>query len=117
MPVRIRVQLQAATAGVVGRDAKVAGAYVGLLGGGVVGAVVAGIQKGDIVAEVQMRVHVHNVQSGADCEDTWTGVNNIRTMVADMDSYQFSSRALAGAVKQAMSNLPGILACVGIEPQ
>jgi hypothetical protein len=117
LPVQIQVQLIQAAAGVPGHDGKVAGQWVGVLAGGIVGGAVVALSKTDVVGEVQMRVHAHNVQSGADCEDTWTGVNTIKEAKGNMDSSQTISKVFGGAVKQAMSNLPGILTCVGLEPK
>lgn len=116
MPIAIKVQLLVAGAGVPGHAGKDAGRTAGVLAGPVVGAVVASVET-DVIGEVQMRVQVHNVQSGADCEDSLTGVNSLRTIVGNMDSSQTYSKAFGGAVKQAMSNLPTILSCAGITPQ
>jgi hypothetical protein len=68
-----------------------------------------------IVGAVQMRVHFHNVQSGADWEDIWDGVTTVKVPIADKDLPQTNSKALGGAVKDAMSHLPDALLHIGFE--
>jgi hypothetical protein len=95
-----------------------AGLIAGLVTGGV--ALVPLVQYEynytDVVGEIQMRVHFHNVQSGIEWEDTWTGATTIRVPIADKGTPQTNSKTFGAALKDAMSHLPDALAHVGIEP-
>jgi hypothetical protein len=104
-PVQIHVKLQETTVEVANRGSKKAAVFFVGVGAG----------DADVVGEIKMAVHVHNVQSGADWEETWEGASTTRIPAVYMDSSQMFAKALGGAVKDAMSHLPGALSRVGIE--
>lgn len=127
-PVQIRVQLLSTSVSVPGRETKQAGVVIATVAAALLAPVpgmsIAAAQAGtaagrpetDVVGEVRMHVHIHNVRSGADWEETWIGANTCRVPIMYMDKPQTNSKALGGAIKDAMSHLPDALAHVGIEP-
>lgn len=115
-PVQIKATLLESSVEVPGHGAKETGMVIAAAAGGMLGAIMAGKGDTDVVGEVKMLVHVRNVQTGADWEGTWTGATTTRIPKMYMDTPQMYSKALGGAVKDAMSHLPGTLARVGIQP-
>jgi hypothetical protein len=114
-PIQIKVQLLESSVDVPGRAGHEAGMVIGsaLTPLGFIMA-----SKGDVeaIGKVKMLVHVHNEQSGADHEETWTGVKAITFPKLHMNSSQMYSKALGAALKDAMNHLAGSLARVGINP-